>query len=236
MRNKRHAVVGWSLLAVFCIALSFPFLWLRKPTEGMKTPGPEIGMLASLLPIALSGWKVYDLPLGETELIRSEVKRRLNYSDYVFRRFERDGVYFEIYAARWDRGSIPVRMLSAHTPDNCWTSSGWRCLDMRFRQELKVDNRSIHPAEWRLFSSPSGVIVHVWFWHFVENQLYDNGARFNQSPHPLTRLRDLYLEMRKGDPAQFFVRFTSNVDFSRLCLEKDFCDLVRRLGSEGLYQ
>jgi hypothetical protein len=178
---------------------------------------------------------VSDVPLGDTELLRTEVRRRLNYTDYVFRRYQRGDVTFEVYIARWSLGALPVWQVAAHTPDHCWTSSGWHCRAMTFKQPLAIDGIELVPAEWRLFVPVSGSPIHVWYWHLVDGSPYDFGNRFNDTPDALKRFQDLLCEMRNGAPPQVFVRISSSVEMHRLKDESAFREIVHRLGVVGLH-
>jgi hypothetical protein len=236
MKHGGQAILAVVALFLLCAGLLFPILWWSKPKRQSDADTSPRSPLATVLPQFVEDWSVRDLPLGDTELLRAEVKRILNYTDYVYRRFERHEIYFEVYAGRWSRGAIPVRMLSTHVPDNCWTSSGWQCHAMRFADHVELDHKVFLPAQWRKFSSPQGISVQVWYWHLVGGKLYDYGSRFNQTAHPWRRVRDTFHELREGDPAQLFVRITANVSIERLARESCFRTVMHLLGGEGLYK
>ena len=226
--------MNWGLFASLCFGISLPIMWWMKP-DLSRDAQPAQGLpLTDLLPLSTPGWHVSDVPLGDTELLRTEVKRRLNYTDYVFRRYQRGEVMFDVYIARWDSGALPVWQVAAHTPDHCWTASGWICRAMKFKQELAIDGRKLLPAEWRLFVPTSGSPIHVWYWHIVDGVPYDFGNRFNDTPDLLKRFRNLLWEMRNGGPPQVFIRISASAEFAHLQGEPIFREIVHRLGALAL--
>ncbi len=200
-----------------------------------ETPRPRDIHLAQTVPERISGWEGRDVPLGPNEFIAGEVEKVLNFDQVVYREFRHDGETFGVYVAYWGPGKMPTRFVASHTPDRCWTENGWRCLDMKFKQEEAFEGGSLQPAEWRLFEPPEGgKPTYVLYWHLVDGRIYDYGARFNSVPNPLRWWKDAVQEILRGNREQFFIRLTSNEPLEQLWADPGVEEVLRSLESLGL--
>jgi hypothetical protein len=192
--------------------------------------------LSQHLSVTPEGWLAKDIPLGENEFIENEVEKILNFDDVVNREFRRGRTYFGVYAAYWGPGKMPTRLVASHTPDRCWTENGWKCLDMKFKVVQSVEGQALQPTEWRLFQPPSGgEPTYVLYWHLVEGEVYDYGARFNAVPHPLLWWKDAFQQAMLGSREQYFVRLTSNVPFDTLWTDPGFIRVIKQLSPLGVF-
>ncbi|MFT3828381.1 MAG: exosortase-associated EpsI family protein [Opitutaceae bacterium] len=200
-----------------------------------ETPQPRGPHLDAHVPASVRGWRVRNLPLGQTESVRDAVVKTLNYDEVVYREYARPAVAFGVYVAYWGAGKMPTRLVASHTPDRCWTENGWTCGEMRFRQQLSVRDRPLQPAEWRQFQPPNGgPPVYVLYWHLVDGRVLDQGGRFNAVPHPLHWWKDAVQQAFRGSREQYFIRVTSTAPFERIWNDPGFVEVLRGLQTLGL--
>ena len=109
--------------------------------------------LAELIARQVPDWTVVDEPIGMTEATSEAALKTLNLDDFVYRRYQRGGRSFTVYAAYWAAGKMPTRLVASHTPDRCWTENGMRCVDLKFKQTYAVQGKPLLPADWRVFVS-----------------------------------------------------------------------------------
>jgi len=164
--------------------------------------------LASRLPRQIDGWQGSDLPLGETEGERVAVGR-LNYDDYVFRVYRKDGREVFVYAMHWPQGNISVREMAGHTPDGCWVANGARQCAAPVERTFAVGPALTDTAEVRTFEFPGGEVVNVAWWHFWGAELVD--TRFSaKTVSTMFREVWLWLGHHRGERRdQMFVRIHS---------------------------
>lgn len=211
--------------------------WLnvRDIKEGNRLAEAHPVRLVERVPRALAGWNVRDEPLGPNEVTRAAVEKVLNYDDYVFRHFEKDGKQVGVYIAYWAAGRMPLQKVASHTPDRCWTENGWRCEDMRFAERIVAGDVRLMPAQWRRFTPPNDTTSqYVVFWHLVGDSLYDYGTRFNARPDLVKWWRDTLRYAFSGSEAQYFVRVTSNRPFEELAGDAGWEELLGALAKLGL--
>ncbi len=224
--KKVIAIVSLILLA-FAVGIQFT-------TPFQRDPGPSRGShVHHHVPTFIEGWAVEDKELGQTEAIVGRVTQMLNFDDWVYRRYSRDNKYFEVYVAYWGDGKMPLNQVALHTPDRCWTENGWTPVDMRFREQLTVNDVDLKPAEWRSFTIRDHK-EYVYFWHLVGDRLYDYGERFNAVPHPVKWIRDTISWYMTGSQEQYFIRINANVPFDELWGEAGFLEVLEELKAIGL--
>jgi Protein of unknown function (DUF3485) len=231
-----HWKVGWSVIGLggvlLGVAIAFQFLYRLR-----ETPLPVARVrLADALPRSLEGWTVTEEPLGQTEIVNAAVLKTLNLDDYVYRGFRRGEISFSIYSAYWAPGRMPTRLVASHTPDRCWTENGMRCVEMGFRRTYSVDTKHLLPAEYRVFTGSSGASrTYVAYWHLVEGQVYDYGARFNAVPSPWLWWKDTLAQAAYGSREQIFVRMVSTQPFEEIWQEKGFQTVMSAVAGMGLW-
>lgn len=224
--------------AVLAIAVALQLVEVRDMKGGERGGGRVAGELAAALPVALPRWRVHDEPLGPTEFVQDAVARNLNYDDYVHRIYQREGTAFSVYVGFWKAGRMPVSKIASHTPDRCWSSTGWECTAMRFNVREPVGETLLPPAQWRVFVQPDDRDSprYVLYWHLVGDELYDYGERFNARPHPLKWWRDTLKYAIQGSREQYFIRLTSNRAFEEIWDDPGVQELVDALARLGLAQ
>jgi hypothetical protein len=223
----------WSLaLPAFALAAAVAVQCLPAFRSKIKTRDPRI---AQSVPAALPGWIGRDVPLGSNEFLTTEAASVLNFDEYVNREFSRNGENLGVYVAYWGDGKMPTQLVASHTPDRCWTETGWRCLAMKFKQDNTIDGVTLQPAEWRLFEPPDGgKPTYVLYWHLVEGRAYDYGNRFNAIPDPFLWWKGAVKQMLLGSREQYFIRITSSEPFENLRGDPGFADVMRSLERLGI--
>jgi hypothetical protein len=200
--------------------------------EVPRSRGPH---LEQMVPAIVTGWKSRDVPLGQNELLTNEAEKVLNYDEVLNRVFTKGGETFGVYVAYWGAGKMPARLVASHTPDRCWTGNGWRCLAMKFRQSETFEGRTLQPAEWRIFESPSGGDqTYVLYWQLVEGRAYDYGGQFNAVPNPVMWWKDAVQQVMMGSREQYFIRLTSNEPVEKMWADPGIAEILRRLEGLGL--
>ena len=229
--------IGWTVaLVVLVAALGLQFVRLRNVKEGDTQSAMKQINLAGTVPKAITGWGATDEPLGPTEFLQTAVEKNLNYDDVVNRVYRSDVRSFGLYVAYWSPGRMPVQKVASHTPDRCWSESGWTCEAMRIDDHLKAGDQLLLPARWRLFRPPveGGAKQYVLYWHLVGGALYDYGDRFNQRPDPLKWWRDTLHYALKGSSEQYFIRIMSSQPLEELQGDAGFQEVLGALAGLGL--
>ncbi len=232
--TRQYLVLGAGLM-VLCVAAILQGIRLRNVERGDQSAIAQPVKLTDRVPRNLPGWTGRDEPLGPNEVTRSAVERTLNYDDFVFRVFEKEGRHIGVYVAYWAAGRMPLQKVASHTPDRCWTENGWRCEDMRFAESLVAGAAHLMPAQWRRFTPPNGAAPqYVVYWHLVGTRLYDYGTRFNARPNFVKWWRDTLEYAFSGSEEQYFVRVTSDRPFEELKGDPGWEELLKALAKLGL--
>ncbi len=200
---------------------------LTRPASHQGRPVPE---LAALLPTEFTGWQVAtakDLYQFSGILQTTHLLERTYVRTGGDNRFDQ----FSVYLAYWEAGQTSVSRVASHTPDACWPGSGWNARPVPVPQmALPYPGGKTSPGEHRIFQNPFGEAQHVWFWH-----IYDGRSIDYRDPYSLSALLQIALRYgfrRPGD--QFFVRISSNRDWTELGQEPLVRDIVAKLTAIGL--
>ena len=222
--------------AVLVAGLGVQLVQPRNAKEGDTKAAVRPIQLGATLPKWVSGWESVNEPLGPTEFLQTAVEKSLNYDDMVNRVYRSGGRSFGLYVAYWSPGRMPVQKVASHTPDRCWSESGWTCEEMRIDDRIKVGDQLLLPARWRLFRPPveGGAKQYVLYWHLVGGALYDYGDGFNQRPDPLKWWRDTVHYALKGSSEQYFIRIMSAQPLEELQGDVGFQEVLRALAKLGL--
>ncbi len=223
-------------MIVLAAALALQCVRLGNVKDGDTLSPVRHIQLGATLPKAVTGWEAVDEPLGPTEFLQTAVEKSLNYDDIVNRVYRSGGRSFGVYVAYWSPGRMPVQKVASHTPDRCWSESGWTCEAMRIDHHLNAGDRRLLPARWRLFRPPmgGGAKQYVLYWHLVGGDLYDYGDRFNQRPDPLQWWRDTVHYALQGSSEQYFIRIMSAQPLEELQGDAGFQEVLRALATLGL--
>lgn len=209
---------------VFLTALSVQF-WHR--TEGGRGKGAH---LAAQLPIAPGMWSSRELPLGETEAVRSSVEKTLRFEDWFYREYRSSRGLVSVYIAYWGPGKMPTQLVASHTPDRCWSSAGWNCEELKHHVPLV----GLRAGEWRIFRAPNGELAYVQYWHMIGDEVYDYGERFNRVPSVWRWWRDAAMEALRPPAEQYFVRVSADQPFERFADDPGWQELIGALARLGL--
>jgi hypothetical protein len=215
-------------------------LWLqgglvRDVKRGDTTREMQPIGLAARIPRQAGDWVGSDEPLGPTEFIQSAVERNLNYDDMVNRRYQARGRSLGVYVAYWSPQRMPVQKVASHTPDRCWSETGWRCEEHARWRDLRAGDQMLRPAYWRTFLPPGGGgTMHVLYWHLVGGELYDYGEGFNQMLNPLAWWRETLHYAFMGSADQYFIRLTSERPFEEIWDDPGVQEILAALAELGL--
>ena len=229
---------GWFGLIILVAALGLQFVRLRNVEVGDTQSTVRRMNLATTLPKVITGWESADEPLGPTEFLQTAVEKNLNYDDMVNRVYRSGGRSFGLYVAYWSPGRMPVQKVASHTPDRCWSESGWTCEAMRIDHHLKAGHQHLLPARWRLFRPPveGGAKQYVLYWHLVGGELYDYGDGFNQRPNPIQWWRDTVHYALQGSSDQYFVLIMSSKPLEEIQGDPGFQEILGALAKLGLQE
>lgn len=196
--------------------------------------------LHDIVPAAVTGWEVEDRKLGDTELVRDEVKKILRYEDAFFRTYRRGNTEVGVYVAYWKPSMIDPTDAATHSPDLCWINAGWR--EESHDYEAKLDDGAGRPlkiAQLRDFSMSGGAHQEVVFWHFIGGRL--SGYALGPSTRWRTRLPVLWENQVHNwfgfrQREQFFIRISTNRSIEELKAGPLWRELIRGLAPTGLHE
>lgn len=211
MTKKRpFLLLATGLILSLALGLSF---WAGLQSEDDEPWAP----LVSRLPMSVNGWRGEDVPLGETEAVRSAVEK-LNYDDYIYRVYRKDGKEVFVYAMFWRQGSVSVREMAGHTPDGCWTAGGAKYCAPIERKGFTLGNQPTLAGEARAFAFPNGSRVNVVWWHLWGGKLVDRNYS-DRNIMPMLRETWEWLVRNKGRKRdQLMVRIHGTDSLDQLVL------------------
>lgn len=232
---KKNRLLITVAAVVLLSAFALQFMHVPNVKDGVAGGGTAAGDLAKAVPVQTGGWIGKEEKLGPSEFVSDAAARVLNFDDYLYRIYQKDGRSLGVYIAHWAPGRMPTHKVASHTPDRCWTENGWKCNETKFAVPIQAGDKTFKPAEWRRFTPPGGgPTQYVLYWHLVGDELYDYGARFNARPDPVKWVRDSIAYAVKGSQVQYFIRLTSNRPMDDLLADPTLGELWRSLGALGL--
>ncbi len=190
-----------------------------------------------LLESPVAGWEMVDLPLGTTELLGNSVKAELNLDDYFYRSYKREDKRFEIFVCYWGPNKMPANLVASHTPDRCWSQSGWTCEKYDLWLDLPAGTSRLQPGFWRTFQSANGDQQEVVYWHLIGGraQIYA-GNSFNQVVSWRFWWKEAFIFGVTGNAEQYFVRITSNCSLKTIWNEPGVQTMLARVAALGVKQ
>jgi hypothetical protein len=229
-------VSSLAALLALGVAVTLQFTSVRDVQQGDTTAELQTIGLAEKIPLRIPQWTGRDEALGPNEFIESEVEKALNYDDVVNRIYQKGGSVLGVYAAYWAPGRMPVQKVASHTPDRCWVSNGWNCLDYQRQTEGVMGREDLVPAQWREFQPANGAgsSTYVYYWHLVGGELYDYGEGLNPSLGPIAWWRETVHYALKGSADQYFIRMSSNRPFEEIQDDPGVRQLMEALADLGL--
>lgn len=218
-------IVGCAIV-LGCILLQF----LPRPHSSRPTKAQH---LEELLPAEFPGWEVKPLQLGQTEAVQEATDKILQFDDHAFVRYQGKGKGFEVYAAYWGPGKMPVQLVGIHSPDRCWVENGWGCTNSEFAKVIQRPAFTLQPAESRTFTLHNQV-KHVLFWHLVDGEVASQRKTVTTTPDPAQWMKGFWNHLWAGQPEQYFIRISSKEPIDQLWREPLFLETIDRLGTLGL--
>lgn len=225
--NRNDAVASWlrlGLVTVLVAATGFVVIGENMP-RGQTLSAP----LKQQLPAStdLPGWSVDFRPVSESEEMRKAVAQLLNYDDAVHVVYTQENTRISVYAAYWQAGKMPYRLIAGHTPDVCWMASGWNC-DYRGTRTIRITSKlgNSLPIEHRIFQQNS-VTEHVLFCHKVGGDYITYGT--GREPPWFALFSDLFTHGLRQREEQLFLRISSNQPLNIFARTSAFQAIISRL-------
>ncbi|MEX2381675.1 MAG: exosortase-associated EpsI family protein [Opitutales bacterium] len=189
------------------------------------------GKLEDLISTHLPGWRMEELPLGETEEVQNAVENQLRFDDVVSRVYQNGDTQVGVYIAYWEPGKMPVRLVGVHTPDTCWVQNGWTCTARESNLPKSVGGEELKPAEYGIYETDMH-LQHVLFWHIVGSRIH---TYEQQGMHSLTAAwQDIFRYGLNQRQEQYFIRISSNRPFDEFWDNDGFRQLMEDVAGLGL--
>ena len=215
-------IVFLSLSAVLGAAVTFGILTATRsiPASTLLIP------LADLLPREVSGWTVRDQPIAESEEMKKAIGEILNYDDAVFRIYTQGTTSVSIYIAYWKPGKMSHRLISAHSPDNCWINAGWERSYRAFSVAPPKPFHNLRKMEIGTYFTKTDT-QNVIFWHVSNNKTIKYyGDRLAPWWSAAT---DIFKTGFNQRGEQYFIRISSNAPLSGLLNLQPATDTIKIL-------
>lgn len=220
------------LLSIFglILAIAGGVQLYQAQTAVSFTPRPP---LRQTLPLELPGWVARDLPLAETEEMKSAVEGILQFDDHFSRSYRSGTTEVTLYIAYWRPDRMPPRLVGRHTPDRCWILNGWNCESRERAVQLHGTHGPLKPAETGTYAFKQQSRLHVAFWHLVGGEVYAYGPEQSDmiALAPLKDLRTFGLNQRKE---QYFIRLASTLPLHKIWNDPGFQILLKGLEELGV--
>jgi hypothetical protein len=221
------------LSLIFCLLISMSVLVFLSVDKSEVHIIPE---LEAMLPRALPGWEVEDLPVGETEEVKQKMGELLNYDAAIFREYSKGVVKVQVYISYWSAGKAHYRLVYGHTPDICWVNAGWipRVQNPSYHYRLPSDETvKFKEAQYREFEIGKEYL-RVLFWQLLDGEPFTYG---NFTYPPATAMfTDIFKRGFDQKPEQWFIRVSANVDFERLKTDMGFQELMSSMSNFELIE
>lgn len=197
------------LMAFFLAIALLAVVWSKFMDERSHEPWL---ILTSRIPMVIDDWQGEDVPLGANESVVAAVGL-LNYKDYIYRVYRKNGREVYVYAMFWRQGDISVREMSGHTPDGCWVANGAKqCIAPIQRRLDAGDGLLTAPAEVRQFAFPPDQrAINTAWWHIWGGEIIDRSFA-QKSIMPM--LKEIWLwgvKRRGAHKDQILVRIHSEL-------------------------
>ncbi len=219
------------VLLIFLPVAALAALCLRAAS--LADDSAPVVNVAALLPEAIEGWRVEDVPLGVTEAESESALKTLDLDSYVLRRYARNGASITVYVAYWKPGKTDTRLVATHNPDICWRANGWSCSEEASREVLEIGPVTTRPAEYRVYETGASR-VRVFFWLFANGELYSFPGKTRSVTNPVRFFRRFFHDVFAGRPEHYFVRITSDMPKDRILSNPVFAELLLRLSPTGV--
>jgi hypothetical protein len=228
---KVRKVVG-ALGAVLLTVALLANLRGALSTDG-DVPLSSNELVAQLRNAQFAAWRVKEAPLGQTEFLQDQIEQVLSFDDAVLLHFNHNQrlLDFQIYVAYWRPGDATLREVGGHTPDTCWTNSGWVATDRVSPYRIEATGVEVVPGEYRRFTK-QGMQINVAFWHIAGRKsipLMNRG-------YPSLRfiLSDLFGHRQYAKGEQVFIRISSEAPLEELWSLPVFQQIIQILEPSGI--
>lgn len=227
----RLSLAGLFLLTLLIVYIEF----ISVPVRHFKSP------LNDIVPAALPGWDVRDVPLAQTQGALEQVNNVLQFDDFSQRLYKKGDLEIIVYAAYWTPGKVTTADAGTHNPDSCWVLAGWTRKSRDYSVPTRVGDLKLLPAECGVYSINNHT-SYVEFWHLVNGlpNRYENqqtgwrtgfAGRIERLPLVLEDMRKYGINMKRE---QLFVRISANKPFARFQDDPDFVLLMKSMAGLGI--
>lgn len=107
------------------------------------------------------------LTSAKVEALSTELVRKIvgaNETLYLRCTDKASGISHELYIVYWRAGNPYCYEAERHSPDSCWISTGWRCLESKSPKYFRVGSETLGPFNWRRYVAPNSPPQEVLFW------------------------------------------------------------------------
>ena len=162
MENK--AAIPALAVAVMALLTATTVVFLMRPEKSPPDTAPrESQVQTDFLRVFNHGYptstKVEAL---STELVRIIVGA--NETLYLRCTDRASGISHELYIVYWRAGNAYCYEAERHSPDSCWISVGWTCLESKSPKYFRVGSETLGPFNWRRYVAPNSPPQEVLFW------------------------------------------------------------------------
>lgn len=158
---------------------------------------------------AITDWKISHLPIAETPEMKKAVGEVLNYDDAIFVNYTKGISHFAVYVAYWKPGKMSHRLIAGHTPDVCWTASGWAIMERETIYGMPDGiSGSVVPGKRRIMVFNSQT-EHVVFWHLVDGEVISYSESGRAPWYAI--FSDVFSRALNQRQEQFFIRISSDL-------------------------
>jgi len=167
-------------------------------------------------------WTCAEYPVAENTLMEKAIREKLNYTSGKYFVITNGEHSIKIYIAYWSPGIMQPRAISHHSPDTCWLSSGWSCVERVRNYRFEEAGFSLIPGEYGVYevNKHSERVV---FWHLVDGVHYSYDAI--GIPGIGTLVDDFKEAILGGVGSQWFIR----VSWDMQTLSKEDAQVLDRV-------
>ncbi|MEN8662357.1 MAG: exosortase-associated EpsI family protein [Lentimonas sp.] len=222
--KKITFIVGF-LTLVSALGLRGYFTFVPPPKATLHE------QISDIVPSELSGWRIQDMDMAESEESSARISEFLNFDDALYRVFKKGETTVGLYIAYWSPGKTSYRWAGAHTPDTCWVQNGWTCTDREYSVPFQHGDAQFQPAEFGVYEK-NNTLQNVYFWHLVGGTAFSYKQQDGHNIFAaLIDIKEHGLDLRQE---QFFIRLSSNQSLEELKKTPGFDKILDSLSVIGL--
>ena len=204
---KKLIIIVVLIIAVVAIAVQYNGLANKRK----NLIAPET---SALIPDAIPGWEIKDIPIASTPEMQRAVDSLLSFDTAIFRQYKKGSLEISVYIAYWLPAKVPASIVDAHTPDVCWVLNGWEMDTKPALPDQQTKSGSISVPNVRVFKNATDNLD-VIYWHFSGGELRLNSdsillGRSGFWKQIKWRIKQFFNLILSSPKDQFFIRVSSN--------------------------